>query len=227
MQANSRKRKTNRISFGSRRGLAANNGRATKFFRSKAAAPLLIAPPPDPPPPLLAIAPPPDTPVVNAVKEDRDWLEQEINRLLISAQFSWVLGSPPMCEWKGVNGAFAQISHVFPDLSRNLIARHSVYERMVCDLIERGLGLQHTTVLLNAELRKDNKAEVGASCVRETYNRLLPKIIQIRKVAMGTNDARSAWKKDHRLADNPYLSRYPTPTPNPDPKNIRTTRPGP
>ena len=24
-------------------------------------------------------------------------------------------------------------------------------------------------------------------------------------------------KKDHRLADNPYLSRYPTPIPNPDP----------
>ena len=146
MQANRRKRKQSRISFGSRHGLATNNGRATNFFRTPAAAPLLIAPPPDPPPPLLAIAPPPDppppllaiapppdTPVVNLVNKDRDWLEQEINRLLISAQWSRVLGSPPMCEWKGVNGAFSQISHVFPDLSLNLIKK-VVRETWECEI---------------------------------------------------------------------------------------------
>ena len=60
-------------------------------------------------------------------------MEQEINCLLISAQFSRVLGSPPMCEWKGVNGAFSQISHVFPDLSRNLIKK-VVRETWECEI---------------------------------------------------------------------------------------------
>ena len=48
-------------------------------------------------------------------------------------------------------------------------------------------------MLVNRQLLRDNKGEVGVSCVRATYNRLLPEIIPIRKVAMGTNDAHSAW----------------------------------
>ena len=64
---------------------------------------------------------------------------------------------------------------------------------MVCDLIETGLGLAHTTLLLNEELKADNKEEVGISCVREAYLRLEPETILIRKVAMGTNDAHSPW----------------------------------
>ena len=70
----------------------------------------------------------------------------------------------------------------------HLIESGSVHERMVCDLIETGLGLAHTTLLLNEELRRNNKEEVGISCVRELYLTIL-----IRKVAMGTNDAHSPW----------------------------------
>ena len=135
-------------------------------------------------------------PVVLEVK-DSDWMEQEINRLLVSAQYTRVLNSPPKCDWKGVDGTFAQISHLFPELSLNLIkrvvketfecesrgkqydakrkervfagthliARNSVHERMVCDFLEHGLGIHHTTWLVNAELRKDSMTEVGASCV--------------------------------------------------------------
>jgi len=66
---------------------------------------------------------------------------------------------------------------------------------MVCDLLERGLGIHHTTLLINAELKQDGLEEVGASCVRDTYYRLCPEIIPIRKVAMGTNDAHSSWAK--------------------------------
>ena len=75
----------------------------------------------------------------------------------------------------------------------HLIEAGSVNERMVCDLIETGLGLAHTTLLLNEELKADNKEEVGISCVREAYLRLEPETILIRKVAMGTNDAHSPW----------------------------------
>ena len=75
----------------------------------------------------------------------------------------------------------------------HLIESGSVHERMVCDLIETGLGLAHTTLLLNEELRRDHKEEVGISCVREAYLRLEPEVILIRKVAMGTNDAHSPW----------------------------------
>ena len=156
-----------------------------------------------------------------------DWMAQHLNRLLVSAQYSRVYGSPPKSQWRGRDGTFAHISHVFPDVSRSmikrvvretfhcerigvtykglrkhrefagtyLIPRNSLYERMVCDLLERGLGIHHTTLLINAELKKDGLEEVGASCVRDTYYRLCPEIIPIRKVAMGTNDAHSSWAK--------------------------------
>ena len=155
------------------------------------------------------------------------WMTQHLNRLLVSAQYSRAYGSPPKWEWRGRDGTFAQISRVFPDVSRamikrvvretndcermgvkytgmqknrefkglHLIPRNSLYERMVCDLLERGLGIHHTTLLVNSELKGDGFQEVGASCVRDTYHRLGPAIIQIRKVAMGTNDAHSAWAK--------------------------------
>ena len=73
------------------------------------------------------------------------------------------------------------------------IPHKSVYERMICDMLETGLGLNHTTLLVNRELVKDGKGEVGVSCVRDSYLRLCPAVIPIRKVAMGTNDAHSAW----------------------------------
>ena len=60
-------------------------------------------------------------------------------------------------------------------------------------MLEIGLGLNHTTLLLNKELVKDGKAEVGVSCVRDNYLRLCPAVIPIRKVVMGTNDAHSTW----------------------------------
>ena len=50
-----------------------------------------------------------------------------------------------------------------------LIPRNLLYERMVCDLLERGLGIHHTTLLINTELKKDGLEEVGASCDRGTY----------------------------------------------------------
>ena len=36
---------------------------------------------------------------------------------------------------------------------------------------------------------------MGATCVRDTYHRLCPAIIPIRKVTMVTNDSHSAWAK--------------------------------
>ena len=62
---------------------------------------------------------------------------------------------------------------------------------MVCDLIETGLGSSHITVLVNAELQKYEKIEVGTSCIRDTYQRLYPKAIQIQKIVMGNNDVHS------------------------------------
>ena len=40
---------------------------------------------------------------------------------------------------------------------------------MICDMLEIGLGFNHTTLLLNTELMKDGKGEVGVSCVRNSY----------------------------------------------------------
>ena len=64
---------------------------------------------------------------------------------------------------------------------------------MDCDLLERGLGLTHATSLLNVKLKKDNMPKMKVSCVQNTYQRLCPAIIPIRKVTMGTNDAHSGW----------------------------------
>ena len=74
-----------------------------------------------------------------------------------------------------------------------LIPDKSLHQRMICDWIERGLGISQTTKLLNRELIIDNLGEVGQTCVRETYLRLKPEVIPIRKVAQGTNDAFSPW----------------------------------
>ena len=63
---------------------------------------------------------------------------------------------------------------------------------MLYDMLERGLGLNHTTLLLNRELVKDGQTEVGSSRVQDIYSHLNPEIIPIRKVAMGNNDAHSA-----------------------------------
>ena len=76
-----------------------------------------------------------------------------------------------------------------------LIPPGSVHERMLCDCIETGLGLNHTALLLNKELRKENRTEVGVSCLRQSYLRLKPITIDIRKVPMGTNDAHLPWAK--------------------------------
>ena len=64
----------------------------------------------------------------------------------------------------------------------HLIARHFVYERMVCDLLERGRDVHHTMLLVNIKLKNDGMTEVGASCVQEIYQRLCPTIIPICKV---------------------------------------------
>ena len=78
-------------------------------------------------------------------------------------------------------------------LGAYLIPDKSLYQRMVCDWIERGLGIGHTSKLLNKELIKDGLESVGRTCVRECYLRLKPEVIPIRKVAQGTNDAYSPW----------------------------------
>lgn len=56
----------------------------------------------------------------------------------------------------------------------HLIESGSVHRQMVCDLIETVLGLAHTTLLLNEELKRDHKEEVGISCVSDTYLLLEP-----------------------------------------------------
>ena len=51
----------------------------------------------------------------------------------------------------------------------HLIEAGSVHERMVCGLIETGLGLAHTTLLLNQKVKDDNKEEVDINYVYEAY----------------------------------------------------------
>ena len=50
-----------------------------------------------------------------------------------------------------------------------MISCKSVYERMVCDLLERELCIHHTTLLITMELKKDRLQEVSALCVRDIY----------------------------------------------------------
>ena len=50
-----------------------------------------------------------------------------------------------------------------------LIPHKTVYERMICDMLEIGLGFNHTTLLRNKELKKYSKGKVGVSCVRNSY----------------------------------------------------------
>ena len=151
-------------------------------------------------------------------------MDQYLNFLLVSAQYSRVYGSTLKTQWKGRYDTFAQISHVFPEMSRTmikivvremfdcermgikytgirkdrefkrtyLIPRKSLYERIVCDILDRGIGINHATLLINLNLTNDGLQEVGASCVRDTYHRLFSAIIPIRKVAMGTNEAHSS-----------------------------------
>lgn len=64
---------------------------------------------------------------------------------------------------------------------------------MVCDLLERGLGLNHETLLVNIELIIYNKPKVRTSCVRETYQRPVRTIIPTQKVVIWTNNAHSPW----------------------------------
>ena len=46
-----------------------------------------------------------------------------------------------------------------------LIPDKSLYQRMIFDLIERGLGISHTIKLLDRELVTDNLGQVGQTCV--------------------------------------------------------------
>lgn len=55
-----------------------------------------------------------------------DWMAQHLNRLLVSAQYSRVYGSPPKSQWRGRDGTFAQISHVFPDVSRSYSSKFTL-----------------------------------------------------------------------------------------------------
>ena len=73
-----------------------------------------------------------------------------------------------------------------------LIPCKSLYERIVCDILDRGIGINHATLLINLNLTNDGLQEVGASCVRDTYHRLFSAIMSIRKVSMGTNEAHSS-----------------------------------
>ena len=74
-----------------------------------------------------------------------------------------------------------------------LIPHKTVHERMICDMLEKDLDLNHTTLLINKELVKDRKKEFGVSYVLDTYACLCPVIIPIRKVVLGTNNAHSTW----------------------------------
>ena len=50
-----------------------------------------------------------------------------------------------------------------------IIPRYSVYERIVCDLIETELNISHTTVLVNVELNRYEKIEVRICYICDTY----------------------------------------------------------
>ena len=103
----------------------------------------------------------------------------------------------------------------------------------MCGMLETGLGLNHTTLLLNRELVKDGKPEVGVSCVRDSYLCLCPAVIPIRKVAMGTNDAHSPWAiasfnifKQLAICFR-KLDPYTTPDPPMPPPPVATAAAGP
>ena len=218
-------------SFGTRK-----TGRASAFFvRSTPTVPLLLPPLvhpplpifPPPPPPLLLTNGPEEEEEAVGKRDKGSWLDQHVNRMLVSRYYTEVLNSPPKREWKGSNGTISLIRTFLPSISYGkimqvlnetaiceskgekyngmrknrehkgayLIPRGSVHERMLCDCIETGLGLNHTALLLNKELKKDGLTEIGVSCLRDSYLRLNPVVIEIRKVPMGTNDAHSPWAK--------------------------------
>ena len=47
-----------------------------------------------------------------------------------------------------------------------LIQPGGAHEKILVDCIKTSISLKHTTLLLNKELRKDDRTEVGVSCVR-------------------------------------------------------------
>ena len=69
------------------------------------------------------------------------------------------------CETKG---------KMYSGLHKNREFKGTYLIRMLCGMIEKNLGLNHTTLLLNRELKKDGKEEVGVSCVCDTYACLCP-----------------------------------------------------
>ena len=63
-----------------------------------------------------------------------------------------VLNETAICESKGEKNDGMQKNREHK--GAYLIRRGSVHERMLCDYIETGLGLNHTALLLNKELKR-------------------------------------------------------------------------
>ena len=62
-----------------------------------------------------------------------------------------------------------------------MIPRKSLFEQVIADSMESGNGYEKTTKMVNHELRKEGKAIVGRSAVRESYLRLNPIKITVKK----------------------------------------------
>ena len=116
--------------------------------------------------------------------------------------------------------------------SNYLIENGSYYQKLMCDLMEKGLGLSHVSLVVNKCLESDGKPTVGKSCIRASYRRLQPERIYFKRVSQGNYDAHSAWAKasfnlNKQLAIcfgvlNPLLTKDP---PMPPPQTLTISNP--
>ena len=156
IQTRKTKKNTNRTrhlrtSFGLRK-----IGRAAAYFRTLTPmVPLLLPPPVHPPlpicppppphsPPLLRVDPPLPPPLLltNGPEEEEvsplqrnlgSWLDQHVDRMLVSRYYTEVLKSPPKREWRGKHGTFSLIRVAIPSISYGKIMM-VVIETAECEL---------------------------------------------------------------------------------------------
>ena len=59
---------------------------------------------------------------------------------------------------------------------------------LIADSMERRLGLQYTTLLINCHRQTKGDNEVCRSTVNLAYRRILPKITRVQKIQQGTKN---------------------------------------
>ena len=79
-----------------------------------------------------------------------------------------------------------------------LIPPGSVFEQIVADGYENGMGTSTITATVNKELRDCGMQTVGRSAVLNCFHRLCPNVTAIDVVKQGVDDEESAWCKASR-----------------------------